>query len=382
MSDEVEVRFCDLVRSLRPLIGKGLSAGEQVSEVIAMLTRVPENRMGTAADPSQVSRETLRKMSSGDGAFTRKLANAICECMDLGQFIFQIDEANPQVKQRIVDNLAEYGMMINLDEVGERCAKIALTVISRKAGQKLAAESFAAEIACAAGIANNKDALLMQCAGLCVECRTSLTVNKRGDALSVYEILPIDSDNASYGLDDFVVMCPTCATKYKHKSSKSDVERIRAEKKAIIDQRDFEGLVVPLNLEKELAQLLDDIKGLGMEDTSHETGNISNPVPVREKIPDDNVLCREITDSVGSYYTFIAERMRMLEESQRLSFNNLLAQTHSRYLEYEGRGLEQAEVFDHLAEWIAERTHSRPRTASILVSYFVQICEVFRAPSQ
>ena len=382
MADETDVRFCDLVKSLRPVVGKGLSAGEQVAEVIAMLTRVPEDRMGTATDPSRASRETLRKMSSNDEAFTKKLANSIYECMDLGQFIIRIEEATPQVKQRVVDNLAEYGMMINLNELGKRCAKIALTVISRKAGQKLAAESTAAKIACAAGVANNKDALLMQCAGLCVECRTSLMVDKRGDGIPIYEILPIDPDVASYGFDDFAVMCPSCAAKYKHKSSKSDVERIQAEKKAIAGQRDFDGLMVPLNLEKELTQLLDDIKGLGMEHTSHETGNMSNPVPVREKVPDDNVLCREITDSVGSYYSFIAERMRMLEETQRLSFNTLLAQMHSQYLEYEGRGLDQAEVFDHLAEWIAERTSSRPRTASILVSYFVQICEVFRAPSQ
>ena len=111
MADETDVRFCDLVKSLRPVVGKGLSAGEQVAEVIAMLTRVPEDRMGTATDPSRASRETLRKMSSNDEAFTKKLANSIYECMDLGQFIIRIEEATPQVKQRVVDNLAEYGMM-------------------------------------------------------------------------------------------------------------------------------------------------------------------------------------------------------------------------------------------------------------------------------
>lgn len=381
MTREASARFCDLVKSLRPLIGKGLSAGEQVAEVISMLTSVPGNRIGTATDPSQVSQETLRKMSSDDRSFTKKLANAIYECMNLGQFIIQIDTAAIPVKQRIVDNLAECGIKVNLDELGERCASIALTVISRKAGQKLAPESVAAKIAYARGIANNKDALLMQCAGLCMECSASLITDKRGDGIPVYEILPIDPDVSSYDYDDFVVMCPICAAKYKHHPSKSDIDRVRSEKKAVVGQRDLEGLLTPLNLEKELAQLLDDIRELGFEDTSHQQFQIRNPVSIHDKVPEDGELCREITDSVSSYYSFIAARMKMLEENQGLSFNNLLAQMHTKYLEYEGRRFGQAEIFDHLSNWIADRTQSRPRTASILVSYFVQICEVFRAPA-
>ncbi|WP_055427115.1 ABC-three component system protein [Bifidobacterium aesculapii] len=382
MTGEVNARFCDLVKSLRPLIGKELSAGKQVAEVISMLTRVPGNRIGTAADPSQASQETLRKMSSDDRSFTKKLANAIYECMDLGQFIIRIDAAAIPVKQRIVDNLAEYGTKVNLDELGERCVKIALTVISRKAGQKLTSESVAAKIAYARGIADNKDALLMQCAGLCMECSASLIADKRGDGIPVYEILPIDPDVSSYGLDDYVVMCPTCAAKYKHHPSKSDIDRVRSEKKAVSKQRDFEGLLTPLSLEKELAKLLDDIRELGFEDTSHQQIQMRNPVPIRDKVSEDGELCREITDSVSSYYPFIAARMKMLEETQRLSFNDLLSQMHAKYLKYEGQGLSQAEIFDHLSDWIADRTHSRSRTASILVSYFVQICEVFRAPAQ
>ncbi|KAA8819795.1 hypothetical protein CSQ85_03595 [Bifidobacterium rousetti] len=382
MTREENVRFCDLVKSLRPLTGKGLSAGEQVAEVVSMLTKVPENRIGTAVDPAQASQETLRKMSSSDGSFTKKLANAIYECMDLGQFISQIDGAEPMAKQRIVDNLTEYGITVNLNELGERCAKIALSVISRKAGQKMSPESVAARIAYARGIANNKDALLMQCAGLCTECGASLITDKRGNGIPVYEILPIDSDVSSYGLDDFVVMCPTCAAKYKHHPRKSDIERVRSEKKAVSKQRDLEGLLTPLNLEKELAQLLDDIRELGFEDTSHQQIQMRNPVPIRDKVSEDGELCREITDSVSSYYPFIAARMKMLEETHRLSFNELLSQMHAKYLKYEGQGLSQAEIFDQLSDWIADRTHSRSRTASILVSYFVQICEVFRAPAQ
>lgn len=383
MVGETNIRFCDLVKSLRPLTGRGLTAGQQVAEVISMLTGVPDSRLGTDADPSHMaSRETLRKMSSSDQSFTRKLANAIYECMDLDRFITRINEEDPLTKRQIADNLAEYGMNVDMDELGERCAEIAVTVISRKASMELNSESISARIARASGIARNKDALLMQCAGFCTECRRPLTSRKRGDDVSVYEILPIDADRSSYGFDDFVVMCPQCAARYRRHSGKNDIEHVWAKKRSLVKRQDFDGLLVPLNLEKELSQLLNDVKRLGMEATSHETGRMSNPVPIREKVPEDDELCREITDSVSLYYPFISSRMRMLEESQKLSFNGLLAQMHSQYLEYEGRGLEQSEVFDRLADWIAGRTSVRPRTASILVSYFVQICEVFRAPAQ
>lgn len=335
MSVEANIRFCDLIKTLQPLTGKGLSGGQQVSEVISMLTRIPDHLLGSDMDPSQVSSaETLRKMFSSDKSLTRRLANAIYQCMDLDQFIIRISEAQLPIKQQIVNNLAKYGVDVDLEKVGERCGEIALKTIARRAEVELTPNSLNRKISYASGIANNKDALLMQCAGFCMECRSSLTANNHKDNVSVYEILPIDPSEMSYGFDDFVVMCPKCAARYKCNPSKEDIERVRSEKKSFAENQDFEGLLVPLNLEKDIAQLLNDIKSLGMDETSHGECRMYEPVSVNKKVQEDYELCREITDSISSYYRFIARRMIVLEESQKISFNMLLGQMHAKYLEY------------------------------------------------
>lgn len=177
-------------------------------------------------------------------------------------------------------------------------------------------------------------------------------------------------------------MCPQCAALYEKNESTQEIELVRQSKSQLIRHQDLLESMTPIGLEKEFSILLERMPALLDEELTDGIGQNFNPVEVDAKIPQDNVLRREVKDDVSTYYSFLSKKMTMLQASQMIPFMELCHQIKIRYLTLHDKGLSQSEIFDHLSAWIADRTHSRSRTASILVSYFVQICEVFRAPAQ
>lgn len=374
------MRFCDLLKCLLPVTGKGNNGTEHVAEVISMLTSVPEDKWNTRDDPSVLaSDETKRKIFSSDRSFTKKLANAIFNCIDLSNFISVIDNAPVPAKRQVVSCLDSHGMHdVDVANVGVVCAQIAQEFLIKKAKLDIRPETAARNLRIANATAKNTRALYLQARG-CASCGRSLSVAAGSNRAPVSEIVLIDANCADPGFDDFVVMCPQCATSYQADPSLEEQKRIRATKaKLTSEEALLIEAMVPLNLERQLADLLSKVSQLTAEQLPAATSDPNyDPVAIEAKIKNHPMLQLQVRDAMTTYFATMHSYMSDLEIQNKLHFRLLSNQMNGRYLELAGSSASQPDTFDALTQWVQKRTGHREHVCAVLVSYFVQICEVF-----
>lgn len=104
------------------------------------------------------------------------------------------------------------------------------------------------------------------------------------------------------------------------------------------------------------------------------------PLKLIKKIPEGNYLLRkEIHDDNDTYFWFIKDYISQLDEC-RSTFRRIAAQIHTSFIDLDTRECTQDQIYNSLVDWILQRLvlPSRYRQAAhIIVSFFVQNCEVF-----
>ena len=129
-------------------------------------------------------------------------------------------------------------------------------------------------------------------------------------------------------------------------------------------------------MEKDLAVIIRKLASLTPPDVkvllSYE------PYNVDIKIPTDGVLNGEVKNAVALYYRYIEGLLQDASKTNTLFFKILAERIQYASDQFISEGLSQQIVFNNLTEWIKNRATTANETACrILVSFFVQNCEVF-----
>lgn len=104
-----------------------------------------------------------------------------------------------------------------------------------------------------------------------------------------------------------------------------------------------------------------------------------DPVSVSRKI-DENTsyfLVNDIKNNVTRYYQYIKNTMRNLSLKNVYSDDLIRAQMKESYKQLAAKKLSPEQIFYELSERIRRITKQDIRFCYIVVSYFVQSCEVF-----
>lgn len=112
-------------------------------------------------------------------------------------------------------------------------------------------------------------------------------------------------------------------------------------------------------------------------------------VKVSSKIsayPNSNMsklLTRQITNHVVQFYRFIQEQIGLLEDAGQLRFETLASAVQDHYATLKAHGVDAVSVYYKTRNWIQKIAKCDDELAcEIMVSFFVQNCEVFDAPSE
>ena len=105
---------------------------------------------------------------------------------------------------------------------------------------------------------------------------------------------------------------------------------------------------------------------------------VKKAVRVSKKIVADVFLCGSITDQVVRYYKPIQRYLKNLQKNGKVDFENLQILIRTQYKKLLALGLSQKEIFQEMVDWMMKITKSTNSLASsVIVSFFVQDCEVF-----
>ena len=119
---------------------------------------------------------------------------------------------------------------------------------------------------------------------------------------------------------------------------------------------------------KQLSEVSDeDLKGIGK--LNYNSLKISQKV---EMVP----LRKRIEADVTSYYPFCRQCFKEIDETGTL-FDIICLSIRKSYLKLKSEGLDKEEIFEKMTDWLVSKTHASRVSCGIMLSFFVQNCDMY-----
>lgn len=226
----------------------------------------------------------------------------------------------------------------------------------------------------------------------CPLCHKKLVDTVKGKAIKKYcitQIFPDDLDDATAGEfskvcaapDDYdipenlIALDEDCSDRYLLRPTVEEYKKLREIKEAISRSFAAKASVNSLQLEDDIRTVLDALSQI--RDASELVQLEYDALHVEEKFEPENFILKNETQlQVVMYYRYIE---KVFSESDA-DFDMIASEVKLSSQKLEKAGMSQAEVINQLAEWIRNKSGldvSRQMACNIVVSFFIQNCEVF-----
>lgn len=222
------------------------------------------------------------------------------------------------------------------------------------------------EIAYEISIDTHSLVLLAETGGKCQKCGRVLGIKKEGNDINYAKVVRLSKT-------DEVVLCVECEREIQSASEE--------EKSALLsDKRDLENLMVARDaasrytIEKQIEQVLREVN---LMDVTDGTQLKIDPVKVENKIFDKRLKERVLFD-VRRLYQGVNDALDRLAGENMLNVDKFAKSVKRMYEDASESQLSQSAIYNLLVETLFEKTGRKYREAcEIIISYFVQRCEVF-----
>ena len=244
-----------------------------------------------------------------------------------------------------------------------------------------------------------EELLLNETALRCPACGNRLLLGGERNPVKHYEIMSIIPAAYNYKtkviyeatglpfpkpdtLASLIALCPTCAAEYRSNPTPEMYERLMLAKCRMSERMELTDTLDRLDIEDGIVELLEKLGSLGQKFDFAAASK--NAIAIAKKIcPEETLLANEVCNNVLLYYRFIEEQLRQLDSEGILDFELTRTQIRGCYLKLDRTGLSQSEIVESMAKWLTDKTGSKNSLACrIVISFFIQACEVFHEISE
>ena len=208
--------------------------------------------------------------------------------------------------------------------------------------------------------------LLAETGGKCQKCGRVLGIKKEGNDINYAKVVRLSET-------DEVVLCVECEREIQ---SASEEEKLAL----LSDKRDLENLIIARDatsrytIERQIEQVLREVNLMHVTD---DTQLKIEPVKVENKITEKRLKDRVLFD-VRQLYEGVNDSLYRLAGENRLNVDKFAKNVRRMYEDASESHISQSEIYYLLVETLFEKTGRKYRGAcEIIISYFVQRCEVF-----
>lgn len=239
--------------------------------------------------------------------------------------------------------------------------------------------------------------LLSEVQSRCPICNCSLMVKKtnksnvRGfDVAHIYPLNPTESEKQLLlnekkitqeidSEDNLITLCKPCHKKYDTNKTVDDYRRLVAIKEEIIKIKKMEDVWNNQSLHQDICIVAEKISSLNKENIKNTILSL-DALSLSNKTNDTFSLPNEIktAEYIKMYYTPISESFKILELENKAKTDFIFQQVKSYYLALKMQNLNQDQIYVNMCQWFMVKTKiNELAKAEILVSFFIQNCEVF-----
>jgi hypothetical protein len=245
---------------------------------------------------------------------------------------------------------------------------------------------------------NDNLILYSEVGGICPLCPNKLMYEKNSQNRKNFEIAHIyplnptkeelellkDEEKLSSDPNDLknlICLCVSCHTKFDKPRTLEEYKELVSIKKTLLRQTKDKSLWGDTKIENDIKEI---IRILATEeiDLSKEDILKYDPKEIDRKVDDTITLLtkRKIHRNVQDYFQIVKTKFIELDNITPLTTETISSQvkTHFLLLCKEHKDVNQKTIFDALVSWLSKRAKQDNDEASeILISYFIQNCEVF-----
>jgi len=179
-----------------------------------------------------------------------------------------------------------------------------------------------------------------------------------------------------------IPLCLNCHKNYDYHKTKEEYNKLLNIKRnlytSLLTKSNLSEVTLLSFLYDDIEKILDEISK--WDPVSDENIELKmNPLEVKNKFLDsERLLKNKVRSYVINYFHFIKNYTKNLTDSHALNFETLATNIRSAYLTASKSSESKEKIFDLLTNWLVNKTESKNKIAcEIIISFFVQSCEVF-----
>ena len=177
-------------------------------------------------------------------------------------------------------------------------------------------------------------------------------------------------------IDNKICLCDECAKSYISNPTLEIFDKLSYIKEKLIKKSKIRDS--SLELDNKIIEILENLKTIDYDDEIFKNLRLK-PLPVNKKINDNFLLENSINNDNQLYYFFIKDKLSELDNYKK-PFKLIATQIRLTYLKISDNYDDQEILFNDLVQWIlsSQSLKDNYKTAArIIISFFVQNCEVF-----
>ena len=380
--------FTELMHAIHPHLMKDAGVPAFTRNIIQMLCDIPEEDWYTKKDPSSdesYKDESLKKYHTRGPS--KKLAKAMLGRLTKDNFVEAI--SHPDRSDIVLDGLAndirpfcDEGLDINPTNVADILFELfhkSLEYIvnpeleNDRKMQQAQSQSDKAKGSFGSGLVDDcKYTCSMPYCGKHLQ-----TISPQNQSVADYEVVLI---HAGKGLkyENLIAVCHDCFQKYAFSHTKSEEKLLKTIKKLQADARSTRQTLDDVTISRGIELVIENLSNAKPSELAELT---YDPVAVSDKIDENNCyfLVTDIKNNVARYYKYIDKTMKNLSMRNVYSDELIRAEIKESYKRLAAKKLTPEQIFAELSERIHRITKQDIRFCYIVISYFVQSCEVFYA---
>ena len=211
-------------------------------------------------------------------------------------------------------------------------------------------------------------------------CFKYLTIGSSDQSMSFdYTIVRINPSITKDTTDNLIALCPECARGYQHHLTAEKQARLENIKLRLLAYKDAMDTISAEKLVSGIEQVIRKIPNIPLE---RVIGLNYNPTEILKKIDKkDHVLFMKINNYVMHYYLEVADLFKIIKDENGFNFGKFSCLVKLKYIEIRDTGVSQARAFQALVDWLSISTNEDREPCEVIISYFVQKCEVYDAIS-
>ncbi|MBR0295062.1 MAG: hypothetical protein IJQ67_04070 [Bacilli bacterium] len=174
-----------------------------------------------------------------------------------------------------------------------------------------------------------------------------------------------------------ICLCDVCADEYEYNPTKEVFRKLIDKKDYYMEKENASSALAKAKLDEEVGEILSRLREIKSFDELADFRKI--PLELKEKIDNNETLRQTIKSDVEGYYNYIRHELSLLDDCGS-EFKIIASQFQISYEKLKPIIGDQEDIYNRIINWVLDELKLPPKystAARIIVSFFVQNCEVF-----